>query len=372
MISKKNVIIIGSGISGLTIAAGLETNNFLVLEARDRIGGRIFTNQNNLDMGAAWLHGSENNPLNQYLDYNNLIPISNSNPWMHSENTPIKYLSNTYVIDDSARQTIAIKWRDLAASIAEIPNKTISQALHDIFTTYRDDDSLIFSFIYMIEVWCGGSINNIPTSFLKTDEFQSALFGDHRGSHCLFKNGSKTIIDNIIQNAHYNISERILYNQVVTEVVYGNSGVEVFTRDGLKYSCDKLCVTVPPGPLLDIHFTPPLDPDRIYALSQIKMGSYKKVQLEFDRADVFWSTEPMILTCNPNLSGKSYYLENENSLSPYILWNNYMYSKNKPILEAVFPANMGWKLTGLRDEEIADMVMTNLRSCYPNVVEPKS
>ena len=49
-----------------------------------------------------------------------------------------------------------------------------------------------------------------------------------------------------------------------------------------------------------------------------------------------------------------------------------MYSKNKPILEAVFPANNGWRLTGLTDEEIADMVMMNLRSCYPNVAEPKA
>ena len=369
MISK-DIIIIGSGISGLTIAAGLESDDFLVLEARDRIGGRVYTNTNNMDMGAAWLHGSTNNPLNKYLDNQILIAVSNSNPWMHSENMPIKLLSSSGEVPDLLRQCTAIKWRNLAAQIASIPNKSIGDALRD--SIQETDDSLIYSFIYMMEVWCGGSINNIPTSFLKTDEFQSALFGDHSGSHCLFKNGSKTIIDNIIQNAHYNISERILYNQVVTEVVYGNSGVEVYTRDGIKYICDKLCITVPPGPLLDIHFTPPLDPDRIYALSQIKMGSYKKVQLEFDRADVFWSTEPMILTCNPNLSGKSYYLENENSLSPYILWNNYMYSKNKPILEAVFPANMGWKLTGLRDEEIADMVMTNLRTCYPNVVEPKS
>ena len=58
------IIIIGSGVSGLTIASGIKDNNFLILEARERIGGRIFTNDNNLDMGAAWIHGSnQENPL---------------------------------------------------------------------------------------------------------------------------------------------------------------------------------------------------------------------------------------------------------------------------------------------------------------------
>lgn len=36
---KHNTIIIGAGISGLTIAAGLETTDFLILEARGRLVG---------------------------------------------------------------------------------------------------------------------------------------------------------------------------------------------------------------------------------------------------------------------------------------------------------------------------------------------
>jgi monoamine oxidase len=388
MIPSHNIIIIGSGISGLTIAAGLKNDNFLILEARDRIGGRVFTSSNNLDLGAAWLHGSENNPLNKYLDSNSLIPISNSNPWMHPENTPIKYLSNTYVIDskvaelsgdheakcfESDMKSVVNQWRDIAAHIASMPNISISEALHTINFDYNDP--LIFTFIYMMEVWCGGSIQNIPTSFLQSDEFHCALFGDYRGAHSLFKTGASTIVNTLVKTSYHNIHDRIKYNQIVTNVVYGAAGVEVYTRDGTKYTCEKLCITVPPGPLCDIHFTPPLDPTRKKALSQIKMGSYKKVQMVFDQSDVFWGAEPMVLTCDSKISGKDFYLgdgANTCVQCPYILWNNYMYSKNKPILEAVFPANNGWRLTGLTDEEIADIVMTNLRSCYPNVAEPKA
>ena len=92
------IIIIGSGVSGLTIASGIKTHNFLILEARERIGGRVFTNENNLDMGAAWIHGSnKDNPLNKFINIDSLIPVSSCNPWMHSENTPIKYLNKTHI-----------------------------------------------------------------------------------------------------------------------------------------------------------------------------------------------------------------------------------------------------------------------------------
>lgn len=49
-------LIIGAGLSGLTLAHELQKrqeNNFLLLEARPRIGGRIHT-QNNIDLGATW------------------------------------------------------------------------------------------------------------------------------------------------------------------------------------------------------------------------------------------------------------------------------------------------------------------------------
>ena len=62
---------------------------------------------------------------------------------------------------------------------------------------------------------------------------------------------------------------------------------------------------------------------------------------------------------------------NENTdLFPYILWNNYKYSKNKPILEAICPADIGWKLSGMPDDIIIDNITSQLRNYYPNMPEP--
>lgn len=58
--TKRDIVIIGAGLSGLLIAAQLKRAgmHIRILEARDRIGGRIFThttsNHTPLEMGATW------------------------------------------------------------------------------------------------------------------------------------------------------------------------------------------------------------------------------------------------------------------------------------------------------------------------------
>jgi monoamine oxidase len=364
-------IIIGAGVAGLTIASKLQNDDYIILEARERIGGRVFTNDKNIDDGAAWVHGLCDNPLTNLLLSDDLIPVAECNPWMHSENANITYYLgersspitppyNTSLRSEAEqggfikepqvhlerRQAMAEKWNELISKTNEL-NCSIAEA----FSFFSEDDDMRI-FLYMIEVWCGGSIHNLPISFLQQPECKSALFGDYAGSHCLFKKGARTLIDTLSRG----FINKIICNQIVTKIVYKLNEVEVHTREGLVYKCNKLCITVPPGPLRDIEFDPPLPPEKMDSLSRIKMGSYKKIQLEFD--EVFWNDVPMILT--------------RNEKNEYILWNNYMVSKNMPILEAICPADNGFKLTRKSDEEIVDTVLDHLKLYFKNVPFPKS
>ena len=362
---EEPIIIIGAGVSGLTVATGLSCD-FLILEARDRIGGRVYTNDQNMDMGAAWIHGSENNPLNKFIDYNNMIPVASCNPWMHSENVSIKYMSSKGALSEEYRQQLAAKWNQIAQKIGLEKDKTIYEAFVELetldgFSESKDCEGVISkedlsSFLYMIEVWCGGSVKNVSTSFLNEVNYRDALFGDYGGAHYLFKNGAKTLLDGILNSSLTNVGDKILYNQVVTDIIYNDDGiVTIRTNDNCVYYCSKLCITVPPGPLKDIRFSPPLDDLHRDALSKIKMGSYKKIQLEFckDSLGNMFANCPMILTYNP-----------------FILWNNYQYSKGKPILEAICPAETGWALTGQSDEELLDNMLSQLRNYYPHLPDP--
>lgn len=72
-----NIIIIGGGLCGLTTAYFLEKEgyNANILEARDRLGGRIYTsrteNQAPIEMGATWL-GKKHQHLTDLLDELNI------------------------------------------------------------------------------------------------------------------------------------------------------------------------------------------------------------------------------------------------------------------------------------------------------------
>lgn len=64
------VCVVGAGISGLRAAGLLASQGFevTILEARDRIGGRIHQahlSEAFVDLGASWIHGTNGNPLVQ-------------------------------------------------------------------------------------------------------------------------------------------------------------------------------------------------------------------------------------------------------------------------------------------------------------------
>ena len=352
------LIVIGAGISGLTVAASLECD-FLVLEARDRIGGRVWSRDHGpytLDMGAAWIHGTTDNPLNQYLNYDEMIPVSESNPWIHTGNARILYQG----VSDETRQQMVMSWNRAAKEIAEMDCETIAEAMKHL----KDQDYVacnIASFLYLLEVWCGTCVSSMPPSFLRNIECDDSLFGDYAGSHCLFKKGTKSLLTSIVEGSKQVLDDRILFEQVVTDILYDRDDglIEIRTARGESYLCEKLVITTPPGPLQNINFVPPLSASRKCALSKVKMGSYKKVQVEFDR--VFWDADAaMILTnkgysegknegckndgkndvfiqgCNPASGDKTEGFRCEtSSFIPHILWNNYACLKGAPILEAV-------------------------------------
>ena len=74
-----DAIIIGAGVSGLAAARRLQKagRRVLVLEGRDRIGGRAFTDTTTFrrpfDHGCHWLHSPEENPFTRFADASGFI-----------------------------------------------------------------------------------------------------------------------------------------------------------------------------------------------------------------------------------------------------------------------------------------------------------
>ena len=102
--TKKNTakyIIVGAGLSGLTSAYFLKKQNetsFIVLESRDRIGGRI-TTEKGIDLGATWFQNHHQNVLDlledldvgkfhQYSKGKSVLVYSSMAPAHYFENDP--------------------------------------------------------------------------------------------------------------------------------------------------------------------------------------------------------------------------------------------------------------------------------------------
>src|SRR5580658_1653822 len=69
----EKVIVLGAGMAGLVAARLLHDSGFnvTVLEARERIGGRTWTDDRvgaPVDLGGSWVHGVEGNPLALWCD----------------------------------------------------------------------------------------------------------------------------------------------------------------------------------------------------------------------------------------------------------------------------------------------------------------
>lgn len=81
--NKCNVIIIGGGMAGLAAANELIKNgmdDFRILEARKRLGGRIVSiplKNHDVELGANWIHGILSNPIFEIAMANGLVNIIN-------------------------------------------------------------------------------------------------------------------------------------------------------------------------------------------------------------------------------------------------------------------------------------------------------
>lgn len=208
----KKVIIIGSGIAGLQAANELVENykfnkmDILILEARNRIGGRVCTENHfntKYDIGGAWLHGLVDHPLIDMIKKHqiDIKRISQRNPWLHPE-------SATFAIYDQRAAYTKVEMEqgwDLHNEIMKQLNalalnsdedklsSSIEPIVHEILQTYNESKALCVAKLglWLIECWMGSSIHD-----LQLVEFQNIdLMGDNPGEHAVVSKGMGQFVD---------------------------------------------------------------------------------------------------------------------------------------------------------------------------------
>lgn len=107
MPQNPKIIIVGAGPSGIAAATKLIENGFsniIVLEAENRIGGRVHSvdfGGSVVDLGGTWVHGEKDNIVYNMVKDLNLLRTSHNN---YQDNT--YYLSDGTIVDKNLTNRI--------------------------------------------------------------------------------------------------------------------------------------------------------------------------------------------------------------------------------------------------------------------------
>ena len=279
--SGGHTIVIGAGIAGLAAARYLADRGELVtiLEARNRIGGRIWTWRDlvcPVDLGASWIHGYRRNPIaaiarandiaTRTTDYDNLSAYSSEGDLL-----PDRILAGLYGDAEGLFGYAA----ELAAGLDG--DISIGYAVdHALEGEQLSDGERVFLdwFLAELEVTSGASMSDLSTRYVDSDR----AFG---GPDHLFSDGYERIVEVVAGDLD------IETGQVVRQIDYGDGAVKVYTDSG-EFSGDRAIVTLPLGVLKAnrVTFNPPLPEWKTAAIKRLGMGVLNKVALQF--TDVFW------------------------------------------------------------------------------------
>lgn len=340
--TPQDIIVIGAGVAGLTAAMEIQKagHNVIVLEARDRTGGRVWSdrrrNNQSVDLGAAWIHGITGNPLSELVqqqqaqtavtDYDNMVLKHHPNSTPLSEDQWFTLMAR---IQKHLANTSASTTRSVADHIAELPPKQGIQPEHiDYLTTL------------MLEQEFAASTEDLALMALHEG---SAIFA---GDDVIFPKGYDQLFTHMVAALD------IRLQQEVSHIDYRDKQVRVATRSGDQYQADKVLVTVPLGVLKQqrIQFTPALPVAKQDAISQLAMGVFNKVYLRFDR--VFWEPEPDFISYFGDANGR---------------WSSFLNlhaQYQDSALVAITTAQQAMQVEGLSDTQIVTEIMAILKQQY--------
>lgn len=280
------VIIVGAGIAGLASALDLAHAGLRVaiLEARDRIGGRIYTKRDPvtnapIELGAEFIHGKAPEILD-VLKQLNLGPVPVSGEDWCFENGELSrcdlFSDLDQVLERMSDQGPDESFLEFVQRCcSDLSEKTREQALAYIEGFHAADPALI-------------SVHSL-TRGLRADE-------KIEGDRAFRPPGGYETLLNYFRNSLQASGVPILLNTVVQQIHWGSEGIEIsaHTDDGHKsFSAPRVLITIPLGVLQTapeqpggMRFIPDLPDTKKNALAHLAMGKVMHVTLRFRHR--FW------------------------------------------------------------------------------------
>lgn len=342
----KSVLIIGAGIAGLAAAIHLKNNGFSVtiLEAQDRVGGRIRTDRSlgvAFDEGASWIHGPNNNPIRK------LATEAGASTFVTEDDQVIVYDKNGMAYSDATLTAAEDAFSEAleAVKAAGNTNQSFQSVFNQLYPNQINDRLWKYMLSAYLEFDTGTDIANLSSVYFDDDE----AYG---GADQLITNGYDLLTDYLAKGLD------IQLNQPVSAINYTQDKV-LITSNGIDWEADYAVVTVPLGVLKknSISFTPALPEAKKAAISRTNMGNVNKFLLTWEQA--FWDNQLQYIGFTPETKGKfNYFLNLRNATSSNALMT-FAFGEYATLTES------------MPDTALISEIMLHLKQIYGNsIAEP--
>jgi monoamine oxidase len=336
--SSDRIAVIGAGAAGAEAARVLTLRGYdvVVVEARDRIGGRIETVATDdwpfpIELGA-WRQypGTDAELLASLADNDiDVVPVGDAAVYRSA--------TGEASADETGPAALAAALEWAAAQASDLP---LDEALVDSgaeATAQSSEagevggDQLLVQRLASLASVYGADPSEL-SGWFTTDAVEPPT---------VVTGGFSTLLDDSLENAETFLSTTVL------GIAYSDEGVSLRLGTGESLSVQRAVVTVPLGVLKDngIEFDPLLPFTHRTAIAALGMGTVDTVWLRFD--EPFWSTDAVVW----NLLGTD---------DDVTLWYNLEPLTGEPILVGLVGGEAALRTEELNDQEFIDSLLLTL------------
>lgn len=359
-----DTIVVGAGVTGLTAARLLARRGqrVVVLEARDRIGGRTHTERlpqpdgsvRVTDLGASWIHGVDGNPLADAVRAFGMRELEFTVGSYQAGGRPIAYYGpDGSPLDDAAAARFvddvriaderllavaeALTADGRIASYAQAIDATLDELAVDAGWDAERAERVREFLRHRSEEQDGASAFELDAHGLDNDIVE--------GDEVVFPDGYGRLAEHLAAGLDVRLDHE------VSRVRWSGRGAEAVVGDHV-LAAERIVVTVPVGVLKSAAFAfePALPEPVASALDGLQMNAFEKVFLRF--SERFWEEGVYAIR----------------QQGPHSLWWHSWYDltplHGTPTLLTFAAGDAARETRDWSDERIAEAVMTELRRLY--------
>jgi len=350
LFSKRGVkiIVVGAGVSGISTAYNLRKSglNVLLLEARNRPGGRVKTESYSfgypIDHGAVWVDFTrKGNPFKKYMKIfrTEVVPVNPLNSIGFNRDS-IKYPNFQEEIDSTLKGFV-----DFLDS-PRVPNKASASYFIEMYTQIanlkKNKISLLKDYLKLLTY--KKYYRREDKKLFKKFILDYVSFAHRKGYYMLPK-GYMDFFSNFLKKL------RVKYNTNIKSITQRNNLITLRDTKGNNYKADIVVVTVPLGILKKnyIKFRPRLSLEKTRIIQSIPLLKINKVFVEFE--EKFWGDQFLI------------YLQDTEA--PVYMGINFHKINNKNMLIFIVNDTVDYNLSSIPLRTVRNYIKRKLSECYP-------